>query len=73
MKSLKGKQHSVEEFAEYWGWTDLHSLARITLMLEPLHRRLICLVFPSFTVGPIVRGALTLGVDEDTGRGKSAG
>lgn len=44
LQSLTGKSHSVEEFAEYWGWTDLHSLARITLMLEPLHRRLICLV-----------------------------
>ncbi len=35
LQSLTGKSHSVEEFAEYWGWTDLHSLARITLMPEP--------------------------------------
>lgn len=35
LQSLTGKQHSVEEFAEYWGWTDLHSLAGITLMPEP--------------------------------------
>ena len=25
----------IEEFAEYWGWTDLDSRARITLMTEP--------------------------------------
>ena len=35
LQSLTGKLHSVEEFAEYWGWTDLDSLARITLMPEP--------------------------------------
>ena len=35
LQSLTGKSHSVEEFAEYWGWTDLDSLARITLMPEP--------------------------------------
>lgn len=35
LRSLTGKSHSVEEFAEYWGWTDLNSLARITLMPEP--------------------------------------
>ena len=34
LQSLTGKSHSVEEFAEYWGWTDLDSLARITLMPE---------------------------------------
>ncbi len=35
LQSLTGKSHSVEEFAEYWGWTDLDSLAKITLMPEP--------------------------------------
>lgn len=35
LQSLTGKPHSVEEFAEYWGWTDLDSLARSTLMPEP--------------------------------------
>ena len=29
LQSLTGKLHSVEEFAEYWGWTDLDNLARI--------------------------------------------
>lgn len=35
LQSLTGKSHTVEEFAEYWGWTDLDSLARITLTPEP--------------------------------------
>ena len=35
LQSLTGKSHSAVEFAEYWGWTDLDSLARITLMPEP--------------------------------------
>ena len=35
LQSLTGKSHSVEEFAEYWGWTDSDSLAKITLMPEP--------------------------------------
>ncbi len=35
LRSLTGKLHSVEEFAEYWGWTDLDSLARISLTPEP--------------------------------------
>lgn len=35
LQSLTGKSHSATEFAEYWGWTDLDSLARITLMPEP--------------------------------------
>lgn len=35
LQGLTGKSHSVEEFAEYWGWTDLDSLAKITLMPEP--------------------------------------
>mgnify|MGYP007105517850 FL=1 len=35
LQSLTGKPHSAAEFAEYWGWTDLDSLARITLMPEP--------------------------------------
>ena len=35
LQSLTGKLHSVEEFAEYWGWTDLDNLARISLTPEP--------------------------------------
>lgn len=35
LQSLTGKPHKVEEFAEYWGWTDLDLLARMTLMPEP--------------------------------------
>ncbi len=35
LQALTGKTHEVEEFAEYWGWTDLNSLARITLTPEP--------------------------------------
>lgn len=35
LQSLTGKPHSAIEFAEYWGQTDLDSLARITLMPEP--------------------------------------
>ena len=35
LQNLTGKLHSVEEFAEYWGWTDLDSLARISLTPEP--------------------------------------
>jgi len=35
LQSLTGKSHTVEEFAEYWGRTDLDSLARITLTPEP--------------------------------------
>lgn len=35
LQNLTGKQHSAEEFAEYWGWTDLDILARITLTPTP--------------------------------------
>lgn len=35
LQRLTGKLHSAEEFAEYWGWTDLDSLSRITLTPEP--------------------------------------
>ncbi len=35
LQNLTGKTHEYEEFAEYWGWTDLNSLARITLTPEP--------------------------------------
>lgn len=35
LQSLTGKPHSAEEFAEYWGWTDLDNLARIALTPEP--------------------------------------
>ena len=35
LQGLTGKSHSVEEFAEYWGWSDLDSLAKIRLMPEP--------------------------------------
>ncbi|RRD94655.1 hypothetical protein EII17_07025 [Clostridiales bacterium COT073_COT-073] len=35
LQSLTGKSYLPEEFAEYWGWTDLDNLARITLMPTP--------------------------------------
>lgn len=35
LQKLTGKTHDITEFAEYWGWTDLASLARITLIPEP--------------------------------------
>jgi len=35
LKSLTGKSHTAHEFAEYWGWTDLDRLARITLTPQP--------------------------------------
>lgn len=35
LESITGKQHTVMEFAEYWGWTDLENLAEITLTPEP--------------------------------------
>lgn len=35
LQNLTGRSHLIEEFAEYWGWTDLDSLARITLTPEP--------------------------------------
>lgn len=35
LQNLTGRSHLIEEFAEYWGWTDLESLARITLTPEP--------------------------------------
>lgn len=35
LQNLTGKNHEYEEFAEYWGWTDLNGLARITLTPEP--------------------------------------
>ncbi|MBO5033897.1 MAG: hypothetical protein J6D08_18825 [Lachnospiraceae bacterium] len=35
LNSITGKEHTAVEFAEYWGWTDLESLARITLTPEP--------------------------------------
>lgn len=31
---ITGKKHDETEFAEYWGWTDLDTLAEITLMPE---------------------------------------
>lgn len=35
LQNVTGKSHTVEEFAEYWGWTDLDNLARMTLTKEP--------------------------------------
>ena len=35
LQQLTGKIHTPEEFAEYWGWTDLESLARTTMTPEP--------------------------------------
>ena len=35
LQELTGKIHTPEEFAEYWGWTDLESLARTTTTPEP--------------------------------------
>lgn len=35
LQDVTGKSHTAEEFAEYWGWTDLDNLARITLTPEP--------------------------------------
>lgn len=32
---ITGKIHEPMEFAEYWSWTDLDTLAKITLTLEP--------------------------------------
>lgn len=34
LQNLTGRSHLIEEFAEYWGWTDLENLARITLTPE---------------------------------------
>lgn len=35
LNSITGREHTAVEFAEYWGWTDLESLARVTLTPEP--------------------------------------
>ncbi|MBD5090068.1 MAG: hypothetical protein HDT30_14895 [Clostridiales bacterium] len=35
LNSITNKQHSAEEVAEYWGWTDLDILAQVTLTPEP--------------------------------------
>lgn len=35
LQKITGKNHEIFEFAEYWGWTDLSSLAKITLTPEP--------------------------------------
>lgn len=35
LQRVTGKSHTVEEFAEYWSWTDLDNLAKITLTPEP--------------------------------------
>ncbi len=32
---ITGKIHDVTEFAEYWGWTDIDTLAKKTLIAEP--------------------------------------
>lgn len=36
---LTKRQHSAEEFIEYWGWTDLDILAQIILTPEPPYIR----------------------------------
>lgn len=35
LQNLTGKSHLSEDFAEYWSWTDLYSLARVTLLPTP--------------------------------------
>lgn len=35
LSALTGKQHDKNEFMEYWGWTDLDTLAQKTLCPEP--------------------------------------
>lgn len=35
LSSITGKSHDAIEFAEYWGWTDLDTLAAIALTPEP--------------------------------------
>lgn len=35
LSSITGKNHTQMEFAEYWGWTDLDTLAEKTLIAEP--------------------------------------
>lgn len=35
LSSITGKEHDVMEFAEYWGWTDLDTLAKTALTPEP--------------------------------------
>lgn len=35
LSHLTGKTHEPLEFAEYWGWTDLDTLAKIALLAEP--------------------------------------
>lgn len=35
LEHITGKQHTVMEFAEYWGWTDLDTLAEKALVPEP--------------------------------------
>ena len=35
LEQITGKQHDAMEFAEYWGWTDLDTLAEKTLLPEP--------------------------------------
>ena len=35
LSALTGKLHSEVEFLEYWSWTDLDTLARLTLAPEP--------------------------------------
>ena len=35
LQNITGKVHGYEEFAEFWGWTDLDSLAKVTLTPEP--------------------------------------
>lgn len=34
LNSITGREHTAVEFAEYWSWTDLETLARMTLTPE---------------------------------------
>lgn len=35
LNRITGKSHEVTEFAEYWGWTDIDTLAKKALIAEP--------------------------------------
>ena len=37
LNAFTGKQYDKEDFLEYWGWTDLHSLAQ-SIVQKPPHR-----------------------------------
>ena len=35
LEQITGRHHEAMEFAEYWGWTDLDTLAKVTLTPQP--------------------------------------